>query len=847
MSSLDSVDVSKSKEELAAEYSQVDSVAVSKSKEELAAEAALAAETKIAKLITKFGQQETATDAFNVFSDLLKIDKAGYIWKKIYDDLCSNQATLTIKYKADHVKYGEMAQNLFKMIKLDGGFLNELKSQNEYNNPRSTDEIQHRVNSFFQFVMDSVGTNGFCVCQEENYSSLDKWVFGGINHAKLKAKNIGFIRAIKVKKDGNPSQSADQGMFKDLGIPNGQYQQIEDGIPDKAIQMLGDGVALYYDAKAWTLTAAQCSSGAGYTEKKYIEASSSLDSITAEPSLDPFIVAKFIFNAASSDQAAAASVVPEQTELIVATTHLESGDIHLKTGDKDTLRQTSVEKLNKVIETMSNGGKISVIIGMDGNSSAYTMHTLVVDELNGIYKTAIDGHDPEAIKESGTISIPDMPVSSVKQRGKKTNQPYKSEPIVALIDYLVYKGLDLELATAAKLPKIPHSYKMDDFIKEYGLPSDWLNYVVPNGDWSDINQWHNWASDHLPVRAIFILNGKKFPFTTANVLSSTLSNDGFLVGKRWADILKTQPLDTQGYVISKILSSEYSGFFNEAQINQLISLGFDIHRRATGEYGTLSGLEMGGFKLFNAKTVLKSIPSIIDKLIFNVLELMVDMRISVERAIEQVDRDPNVFVHDAVRLYYVLPDDSKDLKSKTAAVLNELQDYSFEEPIKDGTSSLGRGLIVKMTSPTKYMFEMQFFTQDGKQLYETDGSHDIYKDIQRICAHLRHHILTDDKQRAERTYEELQLLFDKAEKLLESTKINGLDNLDSGLQYKPSNSICQLKDRIKIEYKDFNIKKGGTRRKRRILHKRTIRRKRVTKRRITNNRIKTRLKSTVKC
>lgn len=229
---------------------------------------------------------------------------------------------------------------------------------------------------------------------------------------------------------------------------------------------------------------------------------------------------------------------------------------------------------------------------------------------------------------------------------------------------------------------------------------------------------------------------------------------------------------------------------------------------------------------------------------------MNDSQISFDDAFGRVSETPNVFVRDAVRLYYALTDGSIDLKSKTSVFLSDLQtkQYKFEEPIKDGTSSLGHGLIVKATSPSDYMFEMQFFTKEGKTLYETDGSHDIYKDIQRRCAQLRFYILTEDEENAERTYNELQVLFDKGAELLK-TQQTVKDVSKSKFKFMSFNSMTELREQIKTTMELYiskgtysSRKKGGTRRKRRILHKRTIRRKRNTKRRIRNNHKKTRRK-----
>ena len=779
--------------------------------------------------------------AVTLFSKLLKDDKAGYIWREMYNALCEGRDPY-IKYIDDHnSKYNAIATELYGHIKLDEAFLTTLKEQNKYNNPRSNNEIQHRVNSFFQLVLESVGLNGFFVCQEDGYLSLDKYVYGGKNHEMMEQNKIGFVRATKVKDGGKPAQSAKPDMFKEMGIPKAQY----DGIIARigSATLLGDGVTLYYNTAAWECTEAKCSSGAKYTGTEYITSVPDVQPIVVSDSEDPFIVAKFTTPAAA---AAAAPAPAAPAALIIATTHLESGEIHKKNGDKDLLRQSSVKKLKDVIKDM---GDAPVIIGMDGNSSAYEGHTSVVDVLTE-YTTAIQGHIPADIKATKTTSIVGMPISSAKKRGDKTNQPYKPEPIVALIDYLMIKGDGLTVKQHAKLPLIGEDFVTDKFIEQYGLPSDWLNFILPKGDWSDINQWSNWASDHLPLKAVFTLGHIVFPFTTGNMLAPPLSNDGFLVGNKWNDVFVGLPKETQKYIIFKILRSEYNGLFDESQINAIIELGYTIYETATRESTTLSKLNMDNFVLFNAGTTVKSFKSIVDKLIYNILELMIDMRTSFDDAFGRVSTEPNVFVRDAVRLYYALTDDSKDLRLKTSVFLSNLQTegYEFEEPIKDGTSSLGHGLIVKATSPSDYMFEMQFFTNEGKTLYETDGSHDIYKDIQRRCAKLRFYILTKDEENAERTYNELQVLLDKGAEQLKNQQIVK-DVSQSKFNFMSFNSMTELREQIKTTMELYiskgtysSRKKGGTRRKRRILHKRTIRRKRNTKRRIRNNHKKTRRK-----
>jgi hypothetical protein len=798
-------------------------------------EAKAAGEAEEAKAAAKAEQIKTdiqiaikdnnTRNAVTLFSKLLKDDKAGYIWREMYNALCEGRDP-DIKYIDDHnSKYNAIATELYGHIKLDEAFLTTLKEQNKYNNPRSNNEIQHRVNSFFQLVLESVGSNGFFVCQEDGYLSLDKYVYGGKKHEMMEQNKIGFVRATKVKDGGKPAQSAKPDMFKEMGIPKAQYDGIIAIIGSATF--LGDGVTLYYNTAAWECTEAKCSSGAKYTGTEYITSVPDVHPIVVSDSEDPFIVAKFRTRTAAS------------AALIIATTHLESGEIHKKNGGKDKLRQSSVKLLTGVIKDI---GDAPVIIGMDGNSSAYKGHTSVVDELTE-YTTAIQGHIPDAITDPKKTSIVGMPISSAKKRGDKTNQPYKPEPIVALIDYLMIKGLTI--TQPAKLPLIGEGFDTDKFIEQYGLPSDWLNFILPKGDWSDINQWSNWASDHLPLKAVFTLGHIEFPFTTGNMLAPPLSNDGFLVGNKWNDVFVGLPKETQQYI--KILRSEYNGLFDESQINAIIELGYKIYETASQQ--SISALNMFGFVSFN-KTTVKSFKSIVDKLIYNILELMNDSQISFDDAFKRVSETPNVFVRDAVRLYYALTDGSIDLKSKTSVFLSDLQTkgYEFEEPIKDGTSSLGHGLIVKATSPSGYMFEMQFFTNEGKTLYETDGSHDIYKDIQRRCAKLRFYILTKDEENAERTYNELQVLFDKGAELLKNQQ-TVKDVSQSKFNFMSFNSMTELREQIKttmelyISKGTYNSrKKGGTRRKRRILHKRTIRRKRNTKRRIRNNHKKTRRK-----
>jgi len=395
------------------------------------------------------------------------------------------------------------------------------------------DEYRIRFNSFFNMVKGQLhdNNNGFFLCQEDNYVTLYDMIFEEDVKTVVKPvlgtqikTGINFIHATKVGK--NNSQATSVGF---LPSTIQSKESIQSKLKTNPAE-LGDGVTIYY-GKNWKCIKWWYSSGNNNNNGLFSSGVESVGAPTFINHPDPCVIGIFQY-------------VPDSTtKIIVATTHLASGDHYNKENELDIQRVTSITNLLKQVDD-NNTENLPVILGMDGNSSAFYKDTGVIQTLlEEKYQTMIEKHDPQypnGTSEDSTGDIPDggnqvtLPLSSIKQRGFATDQPWKMEPIGALIDYLMIKHLDnqIKITTSAKLPLI--LLPDPNVIKEYALPNSLTEYTIPKLDDRDkIENWTYWASDHLPVCAELDWGDIKIPVTTCNALAMGLVKDGFKLGLHW--------------------------------------------------------------------------------------------------------------------------------------------------------------------------------------------------------------------------------------------------------------------------------------------------------------------------
>ena len=299
--------------------------------------------------------------------------------------------------------------------------------------------------------------------------------------------------------------------------------------------------------------------------------------------------------------------------------------------------------------------------------------------------------------------------------------------------------------------------------------------------------------------------------------------------------------------ICNAINETYPDLFSPEQLEQIYAIASQIRRNAESEQVKITeDVQHDNFERDEEITVLKSLMSITDKVVYTILEFVakpVDEAKTVDEAISEVQRNPSKYIRDAVRLYFSMVEPEEDLKNATNHFLKELRKkgYHYEEPVKDATQSLGRGFLVKATTPSGYAFELQLFTQSGMNLYKTDRSHDVYKNMQRELGQLRYHIIKNhEPEIIMNSYTKITEFFEQAREILDRNPNKGAPYDTKQLfQTKPHYAMSGMETDIKLLMIKLGfIKEGGRRTKRRkTKRKRTTRRKRTIYRRRNIQRI----------
>jgi len=694
----------------------------------------------------------TAIEAFNTYLDGLKeeTDKESYLKgifkkiKEIKENTVYEKTNLGLYWNTSiknlalghepqvtaENTFDNAFQKILKELKTDSDyykkFLETIKLQNKSVQPMQKAEYQKRIKSFFDMIIEGVKKNGFFVCQEDDYIRLYDYLMDETDikiNELLTVNKVGYIHATKVGFDDKKGLKGAPSTGKDMFIGaifdgNNKYNNF--GVVDK--MLLGDGATIYYNMTEWSCVEAKCSSGHNKAELKYIlhnNDESKIEKTLIDNVDDPCIIAKFKLKNGE----------PDKNIIIIATTHLASGETTTqcskKANGKDCERKKTV---NALLENIDNS--IPVIIGMDGNSSAYTDHTDVVGLLyNKAYTSAIEDH---TLNESYVKT--NIIISSIKERGKVTNQPFKTEPIKNLIDYLVYSGENLQLKTEAILPK---DINGEVSVEKYGIPSNFTEYQLPPTDkWGEMDQWFNWGSDHLPVRATFDLNGTTFDVTTLNALALTLTKDGFIQGSEW-------PLE-------KRIVKKYGKLLTIEQAKQIIAIGEKINTEATKRFGTIKEkVESTDVKLEMIEPPsVKSLESTVDKLIYKLFETLIDTP-SAADVITDMENNSYGYVGDSIRFALNIPEATDKYGYVESFITQFIKNkepstYTNSNPVHDVTNG---GINVKFIEgddkkPT-FRWEIQFLTDAAKNVYKNHEKHDLYKDMQRFLANLRYAKLTD--------------------------------------------------------------------------------------------------------
>ena len=283
---------------------------------------------------------------------------------------------------------------------------------------KSIEDLKRRITSFYKMIGEQIVDGGFFVCQEDDYINLFKLINeveqeveqktgGAIENPLIMPPNIGHIHVTKLAKFGapKPGKTPDDaaattsatlfmaGLIKS-GTP--EYNAIKDKIKLNN-KKYGDGVTIYYDKEKWMLEPNYKytpGNTKNYADEfigsmlHYEPAVPPLGDAIVKLATSPFIIAEFTRK-------------DDGSKIVIATSHLESGDIYKKLGtsgdDKDINRSTHTKIFLDIIDTFD--ANIPKIIGMDGNSSAGKNHTAVMDllETKG-FTTAIDDHNTYCIK-----------------------------------------------------------------------------------------------------------------------------------------------------------------------------------------------------------------------------------------------------------------------------------------------------------------------------------------------------------------------------------------------------------------------------------------------------------------
>jgi hypothetical protein len=438
---------------------------------------------------------------------------SGKKWKQLMKMIAGGETRVNVQKAIDDIENKTLAANMNAAI--DRIFnspptIATIQLDSQTNETQKTmDECKMRIKSFFDMVRKEVGTNGFFLCQEDDYTTFGLMTdfFNPGEQSEL-FSGLKYIHAIKLGKNNAPITSATMidGILsscpENLVNKDGKGKNL--GRPE-----WGDGVTIFF-GKDWTCEQFTWSSGGKATVGTGILIAS-FDASPAPAATEVICADAFIVGIFNNNE----------NKIQIATTHLESGDTILKDGEKDKKR---VSTITEIIELTVLS--IPTIYGFDGNSSAYSQHTLVVDNLRvDGFESAIDGHtiQTDMVYDEGSHLM-----SSLKQRGWMTEQPWKPDPISYLIDYLVYKG-DVSVVNRANVP-----IGSATLMGKYALPSSWLNFNLPEPDnRGKIEEWKEWASDHIAVGAVFKIGEFSFKVTTLNALAIPLTLDGFSKGSEW--------------------------------------------------------------------------------------------------------------------------------------------------------------------------------------------------------------------------------------------------------------------------------------------------------------------------
>jgi hypothetical protein len=446
------------------------------------------------------------------FENKKKDDQSGKKWKELMKMIANDETKDNVKaaIKVEDITLADNMKTAIDKIFESPETIKTIKLDNQTNEPRKNmSQCKMRIKSFFDMVRKEVGTNGFFLCQEDDYTTFGLTTeFFIAEERPTLFSGLKYIHAIKLGKDNAPITSAT--MIHEIlsPCPSGLIVKDDTG-KNIGNSAWGDGVTIFF-GNDWTCESFIWSSGGnadtGILKTSFVPpADAPAPTATEVVSADAFIVG--IFNNGAN-------------KIQIATTHLESGDTTKKGDGKDKIRASTITQIINLT------GDIPTIYGFDGNSSAYNEHTLVVDKLKTKgFESAIEGHTIQNVMEYNENS---HLMSSLKQRGWMTNQPWKPDPISYLIDYLVYKD-GVRVKNKAKVPTGNAT-----LMGEYALPSSWLKFNLPEPDKrGKIEEWKEWASDHIAVGAVFEVGDIQFKVTTLNALAIPLTTDGFSKGSKW--------------------------------------------------------------------------------------------------------------------------------------------------------------------------------------------------------------------------------------------------------------------------------------------------------------------------